>query len=102
MAVTTTGFTELDRTLKNLIGENAEKILRKSLRAAGEVFQAAVIEAAPIRTKGQGGNEENPAWSLPPGALKSDIQLKVGRDGEGNLRARVAPGRYTLPVARWL
>jgi len=98
----TTGFEQLDDTLKSLIDQRGELILRKSLRAAGEVFQAAVTEAAPVRVKGSGGNAKNPAWSLPPGALKSDIHLSVGHDDQGNLRARVTPGKYTFPVARWV
>jgi HK97 gp10 family phage protein len=93
------GFEDFDGKLQDLLGQKGEQILRKALRAGGEIVQAAVIDAAPVRTDGLGGgktNEKNPAWDLPPGALKSDIQLRVGRDrNSGGLFATIQPGKYT-------
>jgi hypothetical protein len=104
--VTVEGFPELDATLKSLIEERGEQILRKALQAGGELMQAAVIERAPMRTDGLGGgkqNSQNPAYDLPAGALKSDIKLTVRRDRDDNsLTARIEPGKYTRPVAYWL
>jgi Bacteriophage HK97-gp10, putative tail-component len=104
--VTIEGFPELDATLKSLIEERGEQILRKALRAGGELMQAAVIERAPMRTDGLGGgkqNAQNPAYDLPAGALKSDIKLTVRRDRDDNsLTATIRPGKYSAPVAYWL
>jgi hypothetical protein len=103
--LTVRGFEGVDETLKSLIQQRGEQILRKALRAGGELMQAAVIERAPMRTDPGGGkqNEQNPAYNLPAGALKSDIKLTVGRDSDSNsLRARIEPGKYSRPVAYWL
>ena len=103
--VTTEGFPELDATLRSLIEQRGEQILRKAMRAGGEVMQAAVIELAPMREDAGGGkqNQQNPAYNLPQGALKSDIKLSVYRDGrDGSLTATIKPGKFTAPVAFWL
>jgi hypothetical protein len=94
--ITLEGFDKLDATLLQLDGETGERIIRKAMRAGGEVVRAAITEAAPVRTDGLGGNSSNPAWDLPPGALKSDIQLTVTKDKEtGSIAAYIEPGRYT-------
>jgi hypothetical protein len=81
-------------------GATGERILRKALRAGGEVVQAAIVERAPERTEGLGGNSDNPAYDLPVGALKSDVEIHVGRDKKTNSFAVfIGPGRYTKFVA---
>lgn len=92
------GFEKLDANLQELEldGATGERILRKALRAGGEVVQAAISERAPVRTEGRGGNSGNPAYDLPPGALKSDIQVHVTKDKETNsLAVYIEPGRYS-------
>jgi hypothetical protein len=105
-AVKLEGFEALDEKLHDLIREKGEQILRKGLRAGGEIIQQAAIEMAPERTDGYGGgksNAKNPAWDLPPGALKSDIGLRVGWDkGTGGLTAFIGPGKFTRNVAEWV
>jgi hypothetical protein len=96
------GFDKLDRNLEELEldGPTGERILRKALRAGGEIVQAAISERAPVRTKGLGGNSGNPAYDLPPGALKSDIRVNVTKDKESNSFAvYIEPGKYTKFVA---
>jgi Bacteriophage HK97-gp10, putative tail-component len=96
------GFDKLDRNLEELQldGATGERILRKALRVGGEVVQAAIIERAPVRTEGLGGNSGNPAYDLPPGALKSDIEVHVTKDKETNSFAvYIEPGKYTKFVA---
>ena len=96
------GFDKLDRNLQELTldGATGERIIRKALRAGGEVVQAAIVERAPMRTEGLGGNTGNPAYDLPPGALKSDIQVHVTKDKDNNSFAvYIEPGKYTKFVA---
>jgi hypothetical protein len=97
------GFEELDAKFQDLVSQKGEAILRKGLRAGGEIIQAAVIEAAPVRTDPWTGPSKNDAWNLPPGALKSDIGLRVtGARKEGGLFEIIAPGKYTRNVAEWV
>jgi hypothetical protein len=99
------GFDKLDANLKELELDGAigERIIRKALRAGGEVVQAAITERAPVRTDGLGGNSGNPAYDLPPGALKSDIEVHVTKDKEkGSFAVYIEPGAFTKPVATWL
>jgi hypothetical protein len=99
------GFEKLDRNLLELGGAAGERIVRAAVRAAGKVVQAEIVERAPVRTDDRKtyGENGNPAWSLPPGALKSDIKLRVTKDGErGGFTAYVGPGKYSRPVAYWL
>lgn len=99
--ITLEGFDKLDANLLQLGGETGERIIRKAMRAGGEVVRAAITDAAPVRTAGLGGNSSNPAWDLPPGALKSDIQLTVTKDKQtGSIAAYIEPGAYTKFVAK--
>jgi len=96
------GFDKLDANLRELEldGATGERILRKALRAGGEVVQAAIVERAPVRTEGLGGNSANPAYDLPAGALKSDIEVHVTKDKETNSFAvYIGSGKYTKFVA---
>jgi Bacteriophage HK97-gp10, putative tail-component len=100
ISVTLIGFDKLDANLLELNGATGERIIRKAMRAGGEVVQAAITDLAPVRTDGLGGDSSNPAWNLPPGALKSDIQLTVTKDKQtGSIAAYIEPGRYSKFVA---
>jgi Bacteriophage HK97-gp10, putative tail-component len=98
------GFEDLDDKLHNLVREKGEAILRKGLRAGGEIIQQTVIDMAPVRVDVRDTvNPKNPAWSLPTGALKSDIGLRVGWDKKtGGLTAFIGPGKYSRNVAEWV
>ena len=98
------GFAQLDRNLLDLSGPTGERILRKAARAAGEVVQAAITEAAPVRTelRKSYGTNGNAAWNLPPGALKSDITLRVTKKDSGGFTATIGPGKFTAFVAAML
>ena len=103
--ITLEGFDKLDANLLNLSGPAGERIMRAAARAAGKVVQAAIVEAAPVRTDTRPvyGSNGNPAWNLPPGALKSDITLRVTKNEEtGGVTAIIKPGKYSEPVARWV
>lgn len=71
-----------------------EQAIRGALHDAAAVMQMAVAQAAPVRVDGGGD-------SLPPGALKSDITLRVAKE-DGLQMAIVQPGRLTRHVARWV
>ena len=64
--------------------------------AAGQVVQAAITEAAPVRPVLPSGT------ALPPGALKADIELHVVKERDGSVSAYIEPGRYTRHAARWV
>ena len=90
------GLKELDQRLSELKGRTANRLIHDACMAGGRVLQAAVQERAPVQATGQHGN------SLPPGALKSDIELAFGITDDRLPAAIVKPGKYTKHVARWL
>lgn len=90
------GLKELDAKLTELGGDAARRVIRAGLRAGGEVLQAAVQERAPERPVLPSRT------ALPPGALKSDIELRAGKDEAGLPAVIVAPGKYTAHAAVWV
>lgn len=91
------GLKDLNHKLLALGTVKAEVVLRDAIRAGGEVVQAAVREAAPERPALPSGT------ALPPGALKADIELVVGRIREsGIVTAVVRPGKFTAYAANWV
>lgn len=91
------GLKELDAKLSEMSTEMSTKIVRKALRAGGKVMQEAIAEAAPVKADTARGGT-----SLPPGTLKSDIIVTLGRDDEGSPAAIVGPGKYTAHVANFV
>ena len=87
------GLKELDQKLSELKTTQATKIIRDGLKAGGGVFQAAIQERAPERPDVPAGD------ALPPGALAQDIEIHMGKDGNGLAAAIVTPGKYTAHVA---
>ena len=79
-----------------MAGPDVKHVIDAGLRAGGEVFQAAIAERAPERPDLPSGT------ALPPGALKTDIELHRGRSDEGLPAVIVSPGKYTQHVARWV
>ncbi len=69
--------------------------MRRGLHDAGVVVQAAITEAAPVRMPMKSGT------ALPPGALKSDITLRVTKSSSG-MMAVIQPGPLTRHAARWV
>jgi hypothetical protein len=90
------GLKELDAKLAQLKGPVAKRLIRNAVMAGGKVLQAEEQLRAPVRVPMPHGN------ALPPGALKSDIELVFGISDEGLPSAIVKPGKYTKHVARWL
>jgi len=93
------GLHELDAKLGELGDKAAKRIINAGLRAAGDIFEAAVRARAPVRAGGTSGS------ALPPGALKNDISYHIGgtEDGGRPLPAvYVRPGKYTQRVANWV
>jgi hypothetical protein len=86
----------LQEKLKSLSGKTQERIMRTSLRSGAEVFKSSVIENTPERIEGW---SEATTTALPPGALKSDVQLKKKA---GKLEYDVEFGSETAHVARWV
>jgi Bacteriophage HK97-gp10, putative tail-component len=90
------GLPQFDAAMAELAGPGFDRASRKALRAGGKIIQEAVTEAAPVRTPLPSGD------ALPPGALKSDIELHVTKEGDGSFAAYIEPGKYTIRVARWV
>ncbi len=96
LEITFEGMPEFTRYMQDLAGPVVERIARHAMRAGGRVIQAAITEDAPVRTD---------AWSgtaLPPGALKSDITLKVVKEPDGSISAIIAPGARSRHVAKFV
>jgi hypothetical protein len=89
------GLKELDQRLAQLKGKTANRLIHDACMEGGKVLQAEVRLRAPVNATGQHGT------SLPPGALKADIELAFGIV-DRLPAAIVKPGRYTRHVARWL
>lgn len=90
------GLAEVKAALARFDQKVQDKANRAGLQAAGRVMQAAVTERAPVL-------DERTAKStaLPPGALKSDIEMSVRK--RDNLRfALIQPGKLTYHVVRWV
>lgn len=90
------GLKELNDKLNALKGPAARHIIHDAVMDGGKVLQAEVQLRAPVRASGPHGT------AIPPGALKSDIELAFGFSDEGLPAAIVKPGKYTKHVARWL
>ena len=89
------GLKELDRKLGELGTKAARRVIRKALKAGGEVFRVAVAERAPERPDLHSGT------ALPPGVLARDIEVDMGT-ADGLPAAIIEPGSYTRHVARWV
>jgi HK97 gp10 family phage protein len=87
------GLEALQAKLTELSTKQAEKAIRKALRAGAEIEQAAIAERAPVKV-GTGG-------ILPDGALKNDIVIKMKKD-DGGIYVVVTPDKYTAYVAKWV
>lgn len=89
------GIAEFEGAMVQLAIDLPEKVIRRGLRAGGQVIQAAITLAAPVR------NPSLPSTTaLPPGALKSDIELRVVKEQEdASFSAIIAPGKYTRYAA---
>lgn len=97
VGVTIEGLAQFNAMMTDLaVGDSAEKIVRRAMRAGGRVVQAAITEAAPERPDLPSGT------ALPVGALKSDIELHVTKERDGSISAYVEPGRLTRHAALWV
>lgn len=94
--ITFEGMPEFSRRMADLAGPTAERIIRHAVRAGGQVVQAAITEAAPVRVPLPSGT------ALPPGALKNDIEVKVRKEPDGSISAYIEPGKYSRAVAGWV
>jgi hypothetical protein len=95
LEITFEGLAQFNAMMTELAGPTAESVARRAMRAGGRVIQAAITEAAPERPDLPSGT------ALPPGALKSDIELHVAKEQDGSISAYVEPGRLTMAAARW-
>lgn len=88
------GIVEFEGAMMQLSVDLPEKVIRKGLRKGGEVVQVAVTLATPIR------NPSLPSTTaLPPGALKSDVELHVVKESDGSFSAVIGFGKYTRYAA---
>jgi Bacteriophage HK97-gp10, putative tail-component len=96
LEITFEGFAQFNAMMTELAGPTAESVARRAMRAGGRVIQAAIAEAAPERPDLPSGT------ALPPGALKSDIELHITKESDGSISAYVEPGKLTMHAARWV
>jgi HK97 gp10 family phage protein len=96
LEITFEGMDKFNSNMMTLSGPTAELVARRAMRAGGRVIQAAITEAAPVRPDLPSGT------ALPPGALKSDIELHVVKERDGSISAIIAPGKQTSHQARWV
>jgi HK97 gp10 family phage protein len=88
------GLSDLQAKLDDLSTKATERAIRAALKAGAAIEQAAITERAPVKVDTGG--------TLPEGALKSDIVVKMTRDDQGTILAVVGPGKLTTHVARWV
>lgn len=88
------GMAEFEGSMYQLSVDLPEKVVRRGLRAGGQVMQVAISLAAPVRP------DLPSTTALPPGALQSDIGLRVVKEDDGSFSAVIAPGKYTAYAAR--
>jgi hypothetical protein len=97
LEITIDGLAGFNAMMSDLgAGQAAERIARRAMRNGGRVIQAAITEAAPVRPPLPSGT------ALPPGAVKSDIELHVTKEQDGSISSYIEPGRLTKHVVRWL
>jgi HK97 gp10 family phage protein len=92
------GLKELDQRRTELGTVEARRVVRDALRQGGEVFRSAVADGVPSKWPARSAQ----TTALPLGALKNDIQLHIGLNGEGLPAAIIKPGKWTAHVARFL
>lgn len=90
------GFAELDKLFADMGGPTGEVVVRRGLRAGGNVMKAAIAANAPVRPDLPSGT------ALPPGALQSDITVTVSKDSDTSFSAWIEPGAQTRRVAIWV
>lgn len=88
------GMEALHAKLKDLSGPALVRATNKALRAGAVIVQAEITERAPVNATGGG--------TLPEGALKSDIIVRLKRDDTGRQRAVIGPDKDTAHVANWV
>lgn len=93
------GMAELEKAMVQIAVDLPEKVVRKGLRAGGQVIQAAVTLATPVRTP---ASSDDTTTALPPGVLKSDVELHVMKESDGSFSALINFGKYTRHVALWV
>ena len=90
------GFAELDKLFADMGGPTGEVVVRRGLRAGGNLMKAAIAANAPVRPEGVS------TTALPPGALQSDIQVHVAKESADSFSAYIEPGAATRAVSRWV
>lgn len=90
------GIPELDALFAELVGPVADRAMLDGVTEGAKVFQAAISEAARMREDTPAGN------ALPPGKLKSSIQIRLSKLRSGKFAAFVEPSKETRHVARFL
>jgi HK97 gp10 family phage protein len=94
ISIEVTGLAELQAKLDALSQKQANAAIRTALKAGGAIEQAAIVERAPVK--------DSTGGSLPDGALKSDIIVRLVKDAQGAYSAIIGPGKLTAHVARWV
>jgi len=93
------GGESLKDLFDHLATDARDKAIRKALRAGAEIEQAAIVEATPERID----TGSSTSTALPPGALKADVEITMGRTNDDNAPfAVIGFGKYTKHVARFV
>lgn len=88
------GIAEFEGAMEKLAIDLPEKVIRKGLRAGGQVVQVAVTLATPVRDPNLPSTT-----ALPPGAMKSDVELHVVKEEDASFSAVINFGKYTRYAA---
>lgn len=89
------GVPELQELFAQLAGPAADRAMIAGVTAGAEIFQQAITDAAPVRPDLPSGT------ALPPGALKSHIQIRLAKLRSGTIATFIEPSSAVRHVARW-
>lgn len=90
------GVPELEALFAQFAGPIADKAMVDGVTAGAEMFQEAITDAAPVRT------DDGPSGTaLPPGKLKSEIQIRLAKLRNGTVATFIEPSKDVRHVARW-
>jgi hypothetical protein len=90
------GIPELDALISQLAGPGADRAMVHGVAEGAKIFQEAITDAAPIRPELPSGT------ALPPGKLKSSIQIRLSKLRNGTFATFIEPSRDVRHVARWV
>lgn len=90
------GVPELEALLAKFAGPVAERAMIDGVTKGAQMFQEAITDAAPVRPDLPSGT------ALPPGKLKSEIQIRLAKLRNGTIATFIEPSKAVRHAARWV